>query len=78
MNRCVIQNVDGQCFAPVSPQGGCEEGLYDNLRGCFCNYQVTPVLVDVLGNGFDLTNASEGVDFDMAGDGQTERILWTT
>ena len=38
----------------------------------------TPVLVDVLGNGFKLTNAVGGVNFDLNNDGVRERIAWTT
>ena len=37
----------------------------------------TPILIDVAGDGFDLTNASGGVYFDMTGDGVAERISWT-
>jgi hypothetical protein len=36
------------------------------------------VLIDVQGNGFDLTNASGGVNFDVDGDGVAERRGWTT
>jgi hypothetical protein len=35
------------------------------------------VLIDPTGNGFNLTNAADGVDFDLTGDGRTERISWT-
>ncbi|HBB87877.1 MAG TPA: hypothetical protein DC047_09700 [Blastocatellia bacterium] len=38
----------------------------------------SPILVDVLGNGFDLTNASNGVNFDLDGTGVAERLAWTT
>lgn len=38
----------------------------------------SPVLIDVSGNGFILTNAAGGVDFDLNGDGIKERIAWTT
>jgi len=41
-----------------------------------CN-TVSPILVDVLGNGFDLTDAATGVTFDIAGSGVGERIAWT-
>jgi hypothetical protein len=37
----------------------------------------TPVLVDVSGNGFDLTDAVGGVNFDLNSDGVSERISWT-
>lgn len=34
--------------------------------------------VDILGNGFSLTAAAEGVDFDLNNDGIAERISWTS
>lgn len=41
---------------------------------CQCS---SPILIDTLGNGFDLTNAAGGVDFDLNGDGQIEHFAWT-
>jgi hypothetical protein len=38
----------------------------------------TPIVIDVLGNGYDLTNAANGVDFDFNGDGVWNRISWTS
>ncbi|HEX8890093.1 MAG TPA: hypothetical protein VF779_13130 [Pyrinomonadaceae bacterium] len=43
---------------------------------CHCWY-FTPIVVDVLGNGFNLTNAADGVNFDMNMDGQAEHLSWT-
>ncbi len=37
----------------------------------------SPVLVDVAGNGFALTNAAEGVSFDLNSDGVPEYLSWT-
>ena len=39
----------------------------------------SPILVDVAGDGFDLTDALSGVDFDIEGnpDKQKERLAWT-
>ncbi|HYX27972.1 MAG TPA: hypothetical protein VE863_05355 [Pyrinomonadaceae bacterium] len=37
----------------------------------------TPILVDVTGNGFDLTNAANGVNFDLNADGAAEHVAWT-
>ncbi|HLM58495.1 MAG TPA: hypothetical protein VK422_20500 [Pyrinomonadaceae bacterium] len=37
----------------------------------------SPVLVDVSGDGFRLTDAARGVAFDIDGDGKAERLSWT-
>ena len=37
----------------------------------------SPVVIDVDGNGITLSNAAEGVDFDLNGDGTRERLGWT-
>ncbi len=37
----------------------------------------TPVLIDLLGNGFRLTDARGGVNFDFDGDGSQETSAWT-
>ncbi len=38
---------------------------------------LTPILIDVNGNGFDLTDAARGVRFDFNGDGSRGQISWT-
>lgn len=48
-------------------------GIYHD--GC-CDID-TPVLIDVLGNGFDLTNVTDGVNFDLNNDGRKENTAWT-
>lgn len=69
----------GGCESPVDYCGfqwGCSFGLTDGGSGCCCG--PTPILIDVGGNGFSLSNAYEGVNFDMGGDGRSEPIAWTT
>lgn len=37
----------------------------------------SPIVIDVLGNGFNLTDVANGVVFDFNGDGVSHRISWT-
>jgi hypothetical protein len=37
----------------------------------------TPIIVDIAGNGFSLTNKANGVRFDLNGFGSAEQIPWT-
>ena len=56
------------CSGLVCSDGFCGEAEVG--PGC-------PVLIDVLGNGFSITDAVGGVDFDLRPDGVRERISWT-
>jgi hypothetical protein len=64
----------------------CEDGIDNDCNGyideydpgCFSCYPICPVLIDTRGDGFDLTNASGGVNFDLRPDGFAERLSWTT
>jgi hypothetical protein len=38
---------------------------------------ISPIIVDIAGNGFILTDAAGGVLFDMNGDGLEEHMAWT-
>jgi hypothetical protein len=51
-------------------------GFWDPDR-CRC-YYYSPILVDVSGNGFDLTSAANGVNFNIMPGGEIEHIAWTT
>jgi hypothetical protein len=48
------------------------------MEGCTCSNWISPVIVDIVGDGFDLTGGSEGVSFDIDADGVRDRISWTS
>src|SRR5262249_4516966 len=37
----------------------------------------SPILIDIAGNGFDLTDATHGVNFDILNVGRLDRVSWT-
>ncbi|HEX7720580.1 MAG TPA: matrixin family metalloprotease [Pyrinomonadaceae bacterium] len=64
---------EGQCGPPefdciCPPDTVCFEG--------YCSY-TTPILIDVNGDGFQLTDTAHGVDFDFEGHGSPRRMAWT-
>lgn len=44
---------------------------------CVSGYDPSPIIVDILGNGIKLTDASSGVDFDISNTGTIDRLGWT-
>jgi len=58
----------------AQPPGTCSSDYF--WDGCQC-IQISPIVVDINGNGFNLTGALDGVSFDINGDGVTEHISWT-
>ena len=73
------------CYDPdPSPPSGCEtqnccEGAQEcctwDSATCSCN--CSPIVIDVLGNGFSLTGAAEAVRFDLNSDGVAGTLAWT-
>lgn len=72
---------------PISGGGNCvrqscdtQNGWYWNWEDCRCEYgppPPSPVLVDVDGSGFHLTDAEHGVNFDLENQGIPQRVSWT-
>ena len=80
----------GTCYPEGCPPeaGGvedCEQGVQIwCTKTCRCRTQLqcdnpmdSPILVDVSGDGFDLTNSTNGVSFDVNADGTPEQVGWT-
>jgi hypothetical protein len=57
----------------------CNEGYHQDPITCLCvpDNPPSPILIDVLGDGFDLTDTQHGVNFDLNTDGTAERLSWT-
>ncbi|MCA1625561.1 MAG: hypothetical protein LC768_06570 [Acidobacteria bacterium] len=83
--------MSGDCRSPESlcyeQQYECMGGQYPyywDIFTCSCQYQCgrtpdlpSPIVIDVAGNGFNLTNGINGVDFDLDNNGIKEKIAWT-
>lgn len=65
-----------ECPEPVFSCNPATEVWDSNWCMCVCRLQ-SPVLVDVQGDGFRLTDGAGGVNFDLDGDGTPERLGWT-
>jgi len=58
------------------PPEFCPQGPWDEVW-CSCIIVTTPILVDITGDGFNLTNAAKGVSFNLNTFGGSERVAWT-
>jgi hypothetical protein len=58
------------------PSTGCATGYHDGHNGC-CEPDVSPIIIDVAGDGIALTDMPRGVYFDINGGGLVEHISWT-
>jgi len=55
----------------------CDPGFW-SFEWCGCWYYNTPIVVDVAGNGFNLTSAAAGVNFNLNNIGGKEKLAWTS
>lgn len=74
----------GTCTAPGPPPcsfstpPNCATGCTWDSGSCqYINCGVSPILVDLTGDGFNLTSAVNGVNFDLDSNGIKERVAWT-
>jgi hypothetical protein len=49
----------------------------DPQQICFGGRCISPVVIDIAGDGFNLTDGAGGVDFDITGSGSPMRVAWT-
>jgi hypothetical protein len=64
------------CFQPQDACGNCPLGYVADIGTCCCNFVGSPILVDILGNGFSLTDKNGGVNFDLEGSGIPKAWSW--
>ena len=93
VTNCDQQGVTQEPVYSPPPPPGCDPaeanacqadgGFWDPVS-CYCDHNNggwggwSPIILDIEGNGFDLTDAAGGVDFDLNGDGNMERLSWTS
>ncbi len=66
---------DTPWYCDVMPEP-CPGGHW-SFESCQCEYPLSPIVLDVLGNGFNLTSGPDGVNFDLNSDGSREKLSWT-
>lgn len=69
----------GGCDDPLTL---CQFGHWDACLQCciingVCEGASSPIVIDITGNGFDLTDVRNGVSFDITADGTNEQLSWT-
>jgi hypothetical protein len=66
----------------ISGLGATSDGFWTYTHAlthsCAAPTQVSPIIIDVAGDGFNLTNLAGGVAFDLRRTGSARRISWTS
>ena len=68
------------CDPTRNPSTGCPSFgsyIYNWENQCCCNKPYSPIIIDVAGNGYNLTSNTNGVNFNLNGVGINERLSWT-
>lgn len=60
------------CILPI-----CDSGFFSDNCSCSCQPGPSPIIIDLSGDGFDLTDAAAGANFDINCNARAERIGWT-
>ena len=79
-NDCVCRN-GGYSRVDHDGDGYCDDYDCDDWESRYpaqgwCPYG-SPILIDTEGDGFEMTNAAGGVNFNLNSDGHRERLSWT-
>lgn len=81
-NKCGTQSPTPtpatQCFLVCQNADGLRYKPNPECTACIEDPDNTPVIIDVLGDGFSLTNPAAGVNFDLNNDDVVERLSWTS
>jgi hypothetical protein len=80
--RSGLSSCDTTGVQASTPPPGDDGGGGVDCPGCDANPLPwtggeSPVVIDVFGNGYDLTSARDGVEFDISPGGRIERTAWT-
>jgi hypothetical protein len=55
----------------------CGQYYFWSTETCDCEWGNSPIVIDVSGNGFNLTDGIGGVNFDLNSNGYREKLSWT-